>query len=60
MVQGKINRGRHTVRLGATPSGLTCVQLHHPPIFTGRMPFLSLNQQCRSTEGKLTLNGEKM
>ena len=22
-----------------------------PPFFTGRMPFLSLNQQCQSTEG---------
>ena len=21
-------------------------------LFTGRMPFLSLNQQCQSTEGK--------
>ena len=24
----------------------------HPVSFTGRMPFLSPNQQCRSTEGK--------
>jgi len=24
----------------------------HPVLFTGRMPFLSLNQQCQSTEGK--------
>jgi len=23
-------------------------------IFTGRMPFLSLNQQCQSTEGKIS------
>ena len=23
------------------------------PVFTGRMPFLSPNQQCQSTEGKL-------
>ena len=44
-----------TIRLGATPSGLTSVHLHHPPIFTGRMPFLPPNQQCQSTEGnKLT------
>ena len=27
-----------TIRLGATPSGLTSAHLHHPPIFTGRMP----------------------
>ena len=34
MVQGKINRGRHTdLRLGATPSGLTSAHLHHPPYF---------------------------
>jgi len=38
--------------LGATPSGLTSVHLHHPPIFfTCRMPFLPPNQQCQSTEG---------
>jgi len=24
----------------------------HPVFFTGRMPFLSPNQQCHSTEGK--------
>ena len=36
-----------TIRLGATPSGLTSAHLHHP-IFTGRMPP---NQQCQSTEG---------
>ena len=24
-----------------------------PSFFTGRMPFLSPNQQCQSTEGKL-------
>jgi len=41
-----------TIRLGATPSGLTSAYLHHPPyFFTGRMPFLSPNQQCQSTEG---------
>ena len=34
MVQGKINRGRHkTIRLGATPSGLTNAHLHHPRPF---------------------------
>jgi len=40
-----------TVRLGATPSGLTSGYLHHPPFFTGWMPFLLPNQQCQSTEG---------
>jgi len=41
-----------TIQLGATPSGLTSVHLHHPPyFFTGRMPFLVPNQQCQSTEG---------
>jgi len=40
-----------TIRLGATPSGLTIAHLHIPPIFTGWMPFLPPNQQCRSTEG---------
>jgi len=34
-----------TIRLGATPSGLTSAHLHHPPIFfTDRMPFLPPNQ----------------
>ena len=32
-----------TIRLGATPSRLTSAHLHHPPFFTGRMPFLSPN-----------------
>jgi len=41
-----------TIRLGATPSGLTCANLYHPPrFFTGRMPFLPPNQQCQSSEG---------
>jgi len=35
-----------TIRLGATPSGLTSAYLHHPPFFTGCMPFLPPNQQC--------------
>jgi len=51
MVQGKINRGRHTVCLGATPSGLISAHLHQTHIFTGRIPFLLPNQQCQSTEG---------
>jgi len=41
-----------TIRLGATPSGLSSAHLHHPPIFfTGRMSFLPPSQQCQSTEG---------
>ena len=43
-----------TIRLGATPSGLTSAHLHHPQFFTGRMPFLPPNQQCQSTEGSST------
>jgi len=40
-----------TIRLGATPSGLTSAHLHHSPIFfMGRMPFLLPNQQHQSTE----------
>ena len=43
-----------TIRLGATPSGLTSAHLHHPPIFfTCRMPFLPPNQQHQSTEGSV-------
>jgi len=41
-----------TIRLGATPSGLSSAHLHHPPIFsTDRMAFLPPNQQCKSIEG---------
>jgi len=51
-VQGMITEAdTPTIRMGATPSGLTSAHLHHPPIFTGRMPFLPPNQQCQSTEG---------
>ena len=39
-----------TIRLCATPAGLTSAHPHHP-IFTGRISFLSPNQQCQSTEG---------
>ena len=28
----------------------------HPVCFTGRIPFLSPNQQCQSTEGKISLS----
>ena len=52
MVQGKINRGRHTDH----PAGRHSIQTNQcppppSPIFTGRMPFLPPNQQCQSNEG---------
>jgi len=53
MVQGKINRGRHTDH----PAGRHSIQTNQcppppsPHFFTGRMPFLPPNQQCQSTEG---------
>jgi len=52
MVQGKINRGRHTDHLAGRHSiRLTSANLHHPPyFFTGRMPFLPPNQQRQSTD----------
>ena len=40
-----------TVRLGATPSGLTSAHLHHPLIFYRPDALLPRSQQCRSTEG---------
>ena len=30
---------------------------HQHPFFSGRMPFLSPNQQCQSTEGNITFHG---
>jgi len=33
-----------TVRLGATPSRQISTYLHHPPFFTGCMPFLPPNR----------------
>ena len=54
MVQGRINRGRHTDH----PDGSHCIRTSNqcppqpsPILFTGRMPFLPPNQQCQSTEG---------
>ena len=47
-----------TIRLGATPSGLTSAHLHHPPFFMGQMPFRPANQQCQSTEGNLRPTGK--
>jgi len=33
----------------------------HRSVFTGRMPFLTANQQCQSTEGKcLEINKQKV
>ena len=40
-----------TIRLGATPSGLSSAHLHHPPFFYRPDAFLLPNQQCQSTEG---------
>ena len=49
-----------TIRLSATPSELTSAYLHHLHIlFTGRMPFLSPNQQHQSTEGDYMLSSSK-
>jgi len=45
-----------TIRLGATPSGLTSAHLHHAPIFTGWMPFLPPNQQRKSIEGNYRIS----
>jgi len=55
MEQGKIMEAEvPTIRVGATPSGLTALQCPTPTtpkVFTGRMPFLPPNQQRQSTEG---------
>jgi len=53
MEQGKIMEAEApTVRVGATPTGLTAPPHNPPRFFTGRMPFLPPNQQRQSTEGK--------
>ena len=55
MVQGKINRGRHTDH----PAGRHSIQTKQCPpppslhFFTGHMPFLPPKQQCQSTEGAM-------
>ena len=51
MVQGKINRGRHTDYLAGRHSIRTnqCQPPPSPIFFTGRMPFLPSSQQRRST-----------
>jgi len=53
MVQGEINRGRHTDHPTGRHSIQTnqCPPYHPPPFFMGRMPYLPPNQQCQSTEG---------
>jgi len=54
MVQGKINRGRHSDHPAGRHSIWTnqCPPPPLPPMFfTGRIPFLPPNQQCQSTEG---------
>ena len=53
MVQGKINRGRHTDHPAGCHSIRTnqCLPPPSPHFFTGRMLFLPPNQQCQSTEG---------
>jgi len=56
MVQGKINRGRHTDHLAGRHSIRTnqCPPPSSPHFFTGRMPFLPPDQQCQSTEGNIS------
>jgi len=53
VVQGKINRGRHTDQPAGRHSIRTnqCPPLPSPIFFTGRMPFLPPNHQRQSTEG---------
>jgi len=57
MVQGKINRSRHT----ENPAGHHSIRINQCPpppssiFFTGRMPFRPPNQPCQSTEGKITI-----
>jgi len=53
IVQGKINRGRHTDHPAGRHSTWTnqCPLPPCPHFFTGRKPFLPPKQQCQSTEG---------
>ena len=62
MVQGKINRGRHTDHTAGRHSIQTnqCPPPPSPHIFTGRMPFLPPNQQCQSTEGNTAQSQVKL
>jgi len=57
MVQGKINSAdTPTIRLGATPSGLSSAHLRHPPYF-----LQAGCPSCRPTnsEGNVFLFGKK-
>jgi len=52
MEQGKIMEAEvPTVRVGATPTGLTTPPTTNQGFFTGQMPCLPPNQQRQSTEG---------
>ena len=53
MVQGEINRGRHSDHPAGRHSIRTnqCPPPPSPIFFMGQMPFLPPNQQCQSTEG---------
>ena len=54
MVQGKINRGRHTDHpAGRHSSGLTSAHLHHPPYF-----LQAVCPSCRSTNSVKALKGQ--
>jgi len=55
IMQGRINRGRHTDHPAGRQSSRSsqCQPPPSPPFLTGRMPFLPPNQQCQSTEGNL-------
>jgi len=48
MVQEKINRGRYTNHPAGCYSIWTNQYLHHPPFFTGRMPFLPPNLSVKA------------
>jgi len=52
--------GTPTIRLDATPSGLSGAHLHHPPFFTGRMPFLHPTNSVKALKATSTRIREKM
>jgi len=58
MVQGEIDRGRHTDHPAGRHSIRTkqCPPPPSPTFFTGRMPFLPPNQQCQSTKATILIN----
>ena len=56
MVQGKINRGRHTaptIWLGTTPSGLTSAHLHHPPFLQAGCPSCHPANSVKALKAKV-------